>query len=88
MENLTEEQQYWLEGQAHQFQHGGAHQYRLMKADCKKQRKIGFGVIKTRNFEAGVPICFEEKIEYTGLGELLSSYAGPNLDEMRACQSV
>ncbi len=52
VENLTEEQQYWLGGQAHQFQHGGAHQYRLMKADYKKQRKIGFGVIKTRNFEA------------------------------------
>ena len=29
--------------------------------------------------------CVDEKIEHTGLGDLLSSCAGPNLDEMRAC---
>ncbi len=36
----------------------------------------------------GVPICVDKKIEHTGLGDLLSSCAGPNLDEMEACQSV
>ena len=30
----------------------------------------------------------DEKIEHTSLGDLLSSCAGLNLDEMRACQSV
>ena len=36
----------------------------------------------------GVPICVDEKIEHTGLGDLLSSSAGPKVVEMRACQSV
>jgi hypothetical protein len=44
VENLTEEQQYRLGGQAHQLQHGEAHQYQIMKADYK----IG----KEDNFEA------------------------------------
>ena len=30
----------------------------------------------------------DEKVEHTGLGNLLSSCACPNLDEMWACQSV
>ncbi len=40
--NLMEEQQYWLGGQAYQFQHGGVHQYRLMKADYKIEKEDNF----------------------------------------------
>nr|AAP46239.1 hypothetical protein [Oryza sativa Japonica Group] len=35
--------------------------------------------------ESGV---VDEKIEHTGLGDLLNSCAGPKVGEMRACQSV
>jgi hypothetical protein len=30
----------------------------------------------------------DEKIEHSGLRDLLNSCAGPKIDEMRACQSV
>ncbi len=42
VENLMEEQKYRLGGQAHQLQHGEAHQYQLMKADYKKEKEDNF----------------------------------------------